>query len=378
MSKVKEIDIQVLDNGTYIVFFQNRYFEISEVLYDVLRLYKEDKDLTSIKKYIVGKYNFDVTDLEIEAEILKFERIIFSPKSKNNDKSIIKIVEILKPEKFKSVLLLFSRVIPGKKYFGIAFIILLLLNIFFVLEISDYNIENLVKSTQTLIEFENWKYWILFYLVGLIIVFTHEMFHAASAKKYNVLMKEMGLGYYMFSIVFYVDLTDLWRHDKSTRIITNLSGIYSQLIVGVAIAIIAHRSEFHINYFLKMLLVANLMSVIYNLLPFFKTDGYWVISDYYNISNLRERSFSLIWDFRNQKGVRNIWEQSKTILIYTSSTIIFFTIIFAILAHHLFSFFTQYNYDSVSIKFIFNCFLLAIFLYTLYFKIFKRLINYQK
>lgn len=378
MSKVKEIDIQALDSGSYIVSFQDRYFEITEILYNVLRLYKEDKDIDTIKEYIVSKYGFDVSNEEIVEEILKFERIIISARSKNIDKSVIKIVEILQPEKFKRLLLLFSRVIPSQKYFGKIFIFLFFSNIFFALEIFDYNINALLNNAQSLMKFENWKYWVLFYLVSLIIVFIHEMFHASAAKKNNVAIKEMGLGYYMLSIVFYVDLTDLWRHEKSVRIITNLSGIYSQLIIGIVIAIIINLTEFQINDFLKILLVANHMSIIYNIIPFFKTDGYWVISDYYNISNLREQSLNIIQDFREKRGGLNIENHSKILLIYTIGTMIFFTVILAALVHHLFSFFAQYKYDVVSMQLIFNCFLLVLFLYTLYFRIFKRLKNYKK
>lgn len=374
MKKIKHIETNALENGDYIVRFQDRYFQVGEIMYDILNFHKNNVPIKEMLSYIEEKHQYPANEEEIEQSIQDFEDLLETESCTGWDRSITRIARIVNLEKFKYLLWLFSKTIP-QRYFEAIFLLLLCINGYFVLKITDYSIMKAIYIMEPILQLQNWWYWIVLYIIILATVFIHEMYHVAAAKKHNVKVKEVGIGYYMLSIVFYADLTDLWRHNKNVRIIANLSGIYSQLGIGIAV-IALHcfiKMPSIVDEVFKILIVINFTNALYNLIPFFKTDGYWVLSDYFNISNLREASFGIIKDLKDKSIRYIINNNSNVLLIYTVCSAMFFVFFFSYFAYHLTVFFIQYDYVEVSFRLILNCFLTILFLYTLYFRVLKRL-----
>jgi len=131
----------------------------------------------------------------------------------------------------------------------------------------------------------NGSLYLLFF--GLVTLF-HEFGHAAACRKFGAKHGDIGFGFYLLSSVMYADVSDVWKLKKSERIIVNLGGIYLQLLIATCISI--YYLFTNNNHLIIPAYVIGGLSVVYNLNPFFRTDGYWILSDILGIANLRSNS----------------------------------------------------------------------------------------
>ena len=95
--------------------------------------------------------------------------------------------------------------------------------------------------------------------------------------------------------VFYADVTAVWKLNKYKRIIVNLAGIYFQLLISMLL--IVFLSIWSLQYPMTNLICIylfkiNIFVILYALFPFFRNDGYWVYSDFFDLPNLSERAFA--------------------------------------------------------------------------------------
>lgn len=125
---------------------------------------------------------------------------------------------------------------------------------------------------------------VLFYFLS---AFIHEFGHIAACNKFTNKNGEIGVGIYFIFPVFYSNITPIWEASKHQRIITNLAGVYIQLILILFLYIG--------NYFLKIheiedIITLTTITIIYQLIPFIRTDGYWILSDLTDSPNLLTNS----------------------------------------------------------------------------------------
>jgi putative peptide zinc metalloprotease protein len=147
---------------------------------------------------------------------------------------------------------------------------------------------------------------ILANLSGLIL---HEFGHAAACIRFGARNGPIGFGFYVFTPVFYSDVSDAWRLSRKQRIIVDLGGIYMQLLFTAA---------FVLTYFITakvvLLQIAFVMAgfTVWNLSPFLRYDGYWALCDILNISNLNEKSARVVNQFLGYiVGMNKTWRFSK-------------------------------------------------------------------
>jgi putative peptide zinc metalloprotease protein len=129
----------------------------------------------------------------------------------------------------------------------------------------------------------------LLYIGFFLILMCHEIGHAAATFSYGVKPQKIGFGFYFLFPVFFTDVSNIWVLGKAKRIMVNIAGIYIQLIVNVIMMGIYHfyRTE---CYYIFPLIIVNLGVAIYSLNPFFRYDGYWIYSDFFEIPNLKKQS----------------------------------------------------------------------------------------
>ncbi len=128
----------------------------------------------------------------------------------------------------------------------------------------------------------------------LISILIHELGHATACRKFGAKHGGIGFGFYIFSPVCYADVSDVWKLPSRERIIVDLAGIYLELLLATFFGII----YLIMGNPISMLLISfTLISLIANLNPFLRYDGYWVLSDILQISNLRSKSLSAFKDF---------------------------------------------------------------------------------
>lgn len=115
----------------------------------------------------------------------------------------------------------------------------------------------------------------------------HEFGHASAAYLYGCRNIEIGAGWYLIFLVFYADLSEAWSLNRKQRVVVDIGGMYFQIVFIGLLSLIA------INYpnpVLYCSIAALCISLLWNLNPFFRMDGYWIVSDLLGVENLRERT----------------------------------------------------------------------------------------
>lgn len=139
------------------------------------------------------------------------------------------------------------------------------------------------------------------YTVTFLLAFTvfssffHELGHAAACKHFGIRHGAIGFGLYLNFPVLYTDVTKVWSLNRLQRCIVNIAGVYFQflLLIPMLLAVI-----FTSNDVLRYMVLTVNLGFIMTLNPFFKFDGYWLMTDILGVANLRKRSgevLAYIW-----------------------------------------------------------------------------------
>ena len=135
--------------------------------------------------------------------------------------------------------------------------------------------------------------WLYLLLFGFISVTFHEFGHATAAHYFGAAHGGIGGGFYLFSPVYFADVTDIWKLKPRKRIIVNLAGIYFELLICSIYVIIG--IAFNID-FLSIVGLFIVLGTLFNLNPFLRSDGYWILTDALGIPNLYKKSSESLKD----------------------------------------------------------------------------------
>ena len=126
---------------------------------------------------------------------------------------------------------------------------------------------------------------IVFGLVLVSAVF-HEFGHAAATRYGGAQPGAMGAGLYLVWPAFYTDLTDAYTLGRSGRLRADLGGVYFN-----AIFMLGTAGAYFITGFEPLLLLIPLqhLEIVHQLLPFFRLDGYYIVSDLTGVPDILSR-----------------------------------------------------------------------------------------
>ncbi len=115
----------------------------------------------------------------------------------------------------------------------------------------------------------------------------HECGHAAATHACGARPAEIGVGLYLVFPVLYCNVTPSWRLSRWQRVTVNLGGVYFQLLATALLVPfqLASHSEL-----LALAIASNLLTMVMNMNPFFRFDGYWLFSDFFRLPNLHALS----------------------------------------------------------------------------------------
>ncbi len=230
-------------------------------------------------------------DKELRSTYLKVKVILFSS---NFNLSICKALSFLISQRaFFTSLLLFSAVL-GQVYFLNKDIL--------------YNVPS-----------------IGFFGYYILTMFIHEFGHVTSLYKYSGKSSPIGFGFYIFQPILYSNVSMSWSLEKRERIIISLSGIYFEFILLTIVSFIL----LSLNISPLNLLIAFSIRSIYNLNPLFRSDGYWVLSDFIELPNLKEASNRQLIDvLLYRKKIKNYRLFAYGIFSYVFIALIAYNLIF--------------------------------------------------
>jgi putative peptide zinc metalloprotease protein len=140
---------------------------------------------------------------------------------------------------------------------------------------------------------------------GFALVFAklcHEFGHAYMAKRAGCRVQSMGLAFMVLFPLFYTDVSDAWRvNDRRSRLLIGAGGMLAELLLA-AIALLAWSLLPDGPWRTAAFMLASatwLTTLVINLNPFLRFDGYYLLSDLWRVENLQQRAFALCrWRLR--------------------------------------------------------------------------------
>ncbi|MCI0681743.1 MAG: biotin/lipoyl-binding protein [Gemmataceae bacterium] len=122
----------------------------------------------------------------------------------------------------------------------------------------------------------------------------HEFGHGLSCKAFGGEVHEMGFLFLVFSPAMYCNVSDAWTlPNKWHRIIIGGAGIYVELMIAALATFVWWNTPNwpFVNYLsLSLMIVCSVSTVLFNGNPLMRFDGYYVLADWLEIPNLRDRS----------------------------------------------------------------------------------------
>ncbi|MFN8709239.1 MAG: HlyD family efflux transporter periplasmic adaptor subunit [Planctomyces sp.] len=145
--------------------------------------------------------------------------------------------------------------------------------------------------------FFGWPNLIYLWITMALAKVIHEFGHGLSCVHYGGECHEMGVMLLVFSPCLYCDVTDSWMmKNKWHRIIIGAAGMYIEVVLSaVAIYVWWFSKPGLIHHLaLNTFFVTTITTVIFNANPLMRFDGYYMMSDFLEIPNLRQKSEKLL------------------------------------------------------------------------------------
>jgi putative peptide zinc metalloprotease protein len=140
---------------------------------------------------------------------------------------------------------------------------------------------------------------------GLFIVAIHELGHGVTCKHFGGRVHEMGAMLIYFQPAFYCNVNDAWTFpDRSARLWVTAAGSWIQLVLAAFGAILwwlAAPGTLIARIGIAAVLVGGATTVLANANPLIPLDGYYALSDWLEIPNLRQRALAHVaWLFKRK------------------------------------------------------------------------------
>jgi len=167
---------------------------------------------------------------------------------------------------------------------------------------------------------------LLGYIVALVFAKAlHEMGHALTATRYGVRVAHMGVALLVMFPMMYTDTSESWKlSNPRQRLAIASAGIITELaLAGLATLAWSLSPDGTVKSALFFLATTSwLLTLLVNVSPFLRFDGYFILMDAVDFPNLHQRSgaFARIWLRRVLLGFNDAWPEDiqgngKTFLI---------------------------------------------------------------
>ena len=204
--------------------------------------------------------------------------------------------------------------------------------------------------THALVAFLNWQG--VLWSVGAIFLakVIHELGHAYTARRYGCSVPTIGVAFLVLWPVLYTDTTSAWRLTKQKQKMAIAGGgMIAELGLAVLALFVWHfLPEGGLRSSVVLLATVTWISTLMiNLNPLMRFDGYYLLADFLGMDNLQDRSFALgrwwmrerLFGFGDPPTERfPVW-QRRTLLLFSYATWIYRLFLFigiSLMVYHLF------------------------------------------
>jgi len=154
--------------------------------------------------------------------------------------------------------------------------------------------EDIVRDVGRLYRFDAL---LLAWLTVLLVTATHECAHGLTCKRFGGEVHEIGFLLLYFQPAFYCNISDAWLFpEKSKRLWVTFAGAYFEIFVWSLATLTwwVTETDTWVSFLALIVMATSGIKTLFNLNPLIKLDGYYLLSDYLEIPNLRQRSFAYL------------------------------------------------------------------------------------
>jgi CRP-like cAMP-binding protein/Zn-dependent protease len=146
------------------------------------------------------------------------------------------------------------------------------------------------------------------FTLDLMIVFVHELGHAAVLVHYGRRVKSAGFRIYFGTPAFFVESADSLMLPRGKRIVQAAAGAGVEVIVtSVASIVLWVFPTGPAGQVLYQFVIINYFVLFLNLVPFLELDGYWILSDALRQPDLRPESLGFV----RRELWRKLWRRQR-------------------------------------------------------------------
>lgn len=156
----------------------------------------------------------------------------------------------------------------------------------------------------------------------------HEFSHGLTCRHFGGQVKEVGFMLIYFSPAFYCDVSDAWMfRERRQRMLVTFAGGYAQLMLWGLCTIVWRITDpdTYINHIMLVVVLFSGLQTLFNFNPLIKLDGYYMLSDYLEVPNLRSKAFGTLWNWITRNSKRKAFREERAQLIYGACALLFST-----------------------------------------------------
>lgn len=198
--------------------------------------------------------------------------------------------------------------------------------------------------------FFNWQGLSQYFMALALAKVLHELGHAMTAHRYGCRVPTMGVAFMAMYPMLYTDASETWKlNTRQQRLAVASAGIVAELgLAAVATLAWSFMEDGALRSGVFLLASSTwIMTLIVNLSPFMRFDGYYLLSDWLRIENLQSRAFDYTrWQIRRWVFASNTpppetlsKRMAATFVIYSWGTWIYRFFLFIGIAWMVYHFF---------------------------------------
>jgi len=131
------------------------------------------------------------------------------------------------------------------------------------------------------------------------IKFIHELGHAFMCRRFGGEVHELGIMFLVFVPAPYVDASSAWSlPSKWQRVLVGAGGMIFELFVAAICAFVwlnTNPDTLINSLAYNTMLIASVSTILFNANPLLRYDGYYMLSDWLEIPNLKQKSGEYMW-----------------------------------------------------------------------------------
>ena len=137
--------------------------------------------------------------------------------------------------------------------------------------------------------------YVLLYISATVLIAIHELAHGFTCKHFGGEVHEIGAMMFYFDLAFFCNVNDAWTFPElKSRLWVTAAGSWIEMcIAGVAGVVwwVTEPGTLISDASLAVFLIGGFASVLLNMNPLVPLDGYYALSDWLGVPNLRRRAF---------------------------------------------------------------------------------------